>query len=123
MTLAPPAPRTRFMPWVIALVALALYAITLRGTYIGDDISIVRDDPRLHQPGQWISYFTTGYCELGVDHLYRPLTALAYKLQWVLHGDRPWAFHLVSELSKIRGRFAPSLTSSLYLPAKASFIA
>src|SRR6478735_1144978 len=72
-------------------LALALYAVTLGGTYVYDDLYIVRDDPRLHDPSLWGAYWTRDYFLGGVDRLYRPLVSLSYAVQWQLHGDKPWA--------------------------------
>jgi hypothetical protein len=104
-----------------ALVALGLYAVTLGGTYVYDDLEIVYADPRLHggtrpdmrsliggeddlaQPPpvvdiQWSRYLTDSYALGSSDRLYRPATSLSYAVQWWLHGDRPWAFHLINVL-------------------------
>jgi hypothetical protein len=79
-------------------LALALYAVTLGGTYVYDDLYIVRDDPRLHDPSLWGAYWTRDYFLGGVDRLYRPLVSMSYAVQWQLHSDRPWAFHMVNWL-------------------------
>jgi protein O-mannosyl-transferase len=80
------------------LLALALYAMTLKGTYIYDDVFIVLGDSRIKDPHRWSEFFRGAYIPLGVDNLYRPLTSLSFALQWWLHGDQPWAFHLVNIL-------------------------
>jgi hypothetical protein len=80
-----------------AVVAIALYAVTLGGTYIYDDVPIVRDDARVHSPEHWKELWSQGY-NGGVDNLYRPLTSQSFALEWWLHGDRPWIFHLVNIL-------------------------
>jgi protein O-mannosyl-transferase len=79
-----------------AALALALYAITLGGTYVYDDVFIVTEDERLHDPSRWGEYWTTDYFAGGLDKLYRPLVSLSYAVQWWLHGDRPWVFHAVN---------------------------
>jgi hypothetical protein len=73
------------------MIALALYAITLKGTYIEDDIMIVRDDPRLFEPGQWKKLLTEQYWPDGgsTDNLYRPLVSLSFAWQWHLMGGKP----------------------------------
>jgi hypothetical protein len=81
-----------------AIVSLILYAVTLGGTYVYDDIQIVKDDPRVHHPSQWVHLWTTDYFNGGLDNLYRPLVSSSYAIQWWLHGDRPWMFHLVNIL-------------------------
>ncbi len=83
---------------ISAAVAFLLYVVTLHGTYVYDDLNIVRDDPRLHHPGQWVQLWTTDYFNGGADNLYRPLISSSYAIEWYLHGDRPWVFHLVNIL-------------------------
>jgi hypothetical protein len=82
-----------------AMLALTLYAVTLGGTWVYDDLDIARNDPRLHDIHKWPQYFTSGYpSEESVDHLWRPLTSLSFAIQWQLNGDRGWPFHLVNIL-------------------------
>jgi hypothetical protein len=79
-------------------LALALYAVTLGGTYVYDDVQIIGNDPRIESPGQWGLIWTRDYFNGAIDNLYRPLTTQTYALQWWIHGNRPWAFHLVNIL-------------------------
>ncbi len=84
--------------WSAAVLAMLLFAVTLRGTYTYDDLYIAHDDPRLHNPEQWGEYWTQGYFQNGVDNLYRPLVSMTYALEAYFHGDRPWVFHLINVL-------------------------
>src|SRR5689334_16661872 len=68
-----------------ALVALALYAVSLGGTYIYDDVGILKVDDRLTHPAQWGRYWHESY-NLGIDNLYRPLVSMTCAIQWWLHG-------------------------------------
>ena len=79
-----------------ALVALALYAVTLRGTYIYDDVEVVQTDPRVLDPAKWGQLWTRPYFVDAVDKLYRPLVSMSFAVENWLHGDRPSAFHLVN---------------------------
>lgn len=80
-----------------ALLAVALYAVTLKGTYVYDDLYVVGQDPRLKDPSQWGQYLTMPYMP-SIDLLYRPLTSFSYAAQWWMFGGRPWVFHLVNVL-------------------------
>lgn len=82
---------------VSALLALALYAITLGGTFIYDDVSIVLQDPRMASPGLWKYFWTQPYVPT-VDKVYRPLLSLSFAVQHLLHGERAWPYHLVNIL-------------------------
>jgi hypothetical protein len=86
---------------ISAVVALALYSITIPGTYVYDDRYIVQADPRLSDMSRWGEYWTKDYFLGGADNLYRPLVSMSYAIQVKLHGnDEPqaWAFHLVNWL-------------------------
>jgi protein O-mannosyl-transferase len=82
---------------VAALAALLVYACTLRGTFVYDDVYIAKDDPRLAQVSTWRQFWTAPYMN-GPDKLYRPLTSMTYALQHVWTGTRAWPFHLVNWL-------------------------
>ena len=92
------AQRSDWRPAIAAaLLAAALFAITLGGTYIYDDLTIILINPRVHDPALWGQHWTKAYGD-SVDNLYRPLVTMSYAIQWWLHGDRPWAYHLVNVL-------------------------
>jgi hypothetical protein len=81
-----------------ALLAIGLYAVTLGGTYIYDDVAIVNDDPRVKDPHHWGQFWTQGYWTDGIDQLYRPLVSQTYGIQWWLDGGKPWMFHAFNVL-------------------------
>jgi protein O-mannosyl-transferase len=81
-----------------AALALILFAVNLGGTYIYDDVQIIGTDTRIRSPENWKLLWTKDYFNGAVDNLYRPLVSQSYALQWWLHGNRPWAFHLVNIL-------------------------
>lgn len=86
---------------ISALVALAIYAVTLGGTFVYDDWSIIVDDPRITNISKWHEYLTSDYFNGGPDNLYRPLTSLSYAAQAKLIGNQPsdaWSYHLVNWL-------------------------
>lgn len=92
-----PGALQRFAPWLAAALAVVVYACTLNGTYVWDDQALVELDPRVTN-GMWKELWTQGYRVDGMDKLYRPLVSTSFALQWMLHGDRAWAFHLVNIL-------------------------
>src|SRR5665213_2723176 len=79
-----------------AIVSISLYAVTLGGTYIYDDVAIVHEDPRVFHPAQFYKLWTQPFFASSVDKLYRPLVSSSFAIQNYLHGDRPWAFHAVN---------------------------
>src|SRR3954453_19538225 len=112
-----------------AVVALALYAVTLGGTYVYDDRYIVLTDPRVGDVAQWTDFWTKDYFNGGADNLYRPLVSMSYALQAKIHGrgdDRAWAFHLVNWLLNalvcgLVAEFARRMTDSSAPPLIAGF--
>ncbi|HWP41002.1 MAG TPA: glycosyltransferase family 39 protein [Tepidisphaeraceae bacterium] len=90
--------RGRHLPALLSCMAgIALFAVSIGGTYIYDDHGIIQNDPRIRDPALWHLYWTQSY-NGGVDNLYRPLVSMTYAIQWWLHGDRPWVFHLLNVL-------------------------
>lgn len=107
-----------------AIVALALYAITLNGVFIYDDVAIIETDRRIANPALWGEYWTDSY-NFGVDNLYRPLVSMSYAIQHYLHGPRPMPFHLVNWLlhalvSALVARFAMKLAERCDIDARMS---
>ena len=106
MSDVPPDAPSHAVPnvWRVALVAAALavrlYAVSLGGTYVFDDVWLLHTDDRVADVAQWGRYLTEGYND-GVDNLYRPLTSLSFAAQAVLLGtgeNVAWAYHLVNVL-------------------------
>lgn len=84
-------------PVLSALLALALYAITLGGVFIYDDVAVIQTDRRIADPRLWGQYWTDSY-NFGVDNLYRPIVSMSYAIQYYVHGPKPFPFHLVNWL-------------------------
>ena len=89
--------------WVWALPALAaaaLYARTLGYTFVWDDLDLIVRHAALRGPAWpqtlvqdfWIA---TG----GGTGMWRPLVTLSYRVDGVLSGWQPWAFHLGNVLA------------------------
>jgi hypothetical protein len=79
-----------------AALALVLYAVTLGGTFVYDDLFIAHDDERLRDVSRWAVYWTSDYFGGALDRLWRPLVSTSFAVQAKLHGDTPWAFHAVN---------------------------
>lgn len=84
------AGRTASLPAWPALLLLALgaalYANSLRGVFVLDDVMWIVDNPRLRQP--WPH-------ALGLDGV-RPLLAASLALNYAWTGLAPWSYHLVN---------------------------
>jgi hypothetical protein len=87
-----------FAPLLAAILGAAMFAVSLDGVYVYDDPGLILEDPRVQEPARFWELWTSAYHPDSVDNLYRPLTSTSFALQWHLHGDRPWVFHLVNIL-------------------------
>jgi tetratricopeptide (TPR) repeat protein len=85
-------------PLAVALLAVAVYLNSFPGSFIIDDVVIVRDNPLVNS-FDVTGIFTTDYW--GRWHnsgLYRPLPVFSYALNRALFGPAPFSFHLINVL-------------------------
>lgn len=86
------------------LAGLLCFANTLPNDYCYDDVSVVRDNPRVHEPGQWWHVVSKDHWvekEAGWqrrDLLYRPVTLASYRLVRMVFGADAFGQHLVNVL-------------------------
>ena len=100
-------PGTRGVPpWlpllVVAALALGSGAAGLRNGFAYDDLHLVVRNPAVHDLPTLPSRFLETYwpaVPLGqAGRLYRPLTVVAFALQWAIGHGSPFSFHLASML-------------------------
>jgi tetratricopeptide (TPR) repeat protein len=87
--------------WALpALAALALYARTLGYTFVWDDLDLIVRNAALQGP-TWAHTLVQDFWAStgGGTGMWRPLVTLSYRMDGVLSGWRPWAFHLVNLLA------------------------
>ncbi|MEO5568309.1 MAG: tetratricopeptide repeat protein [Gemmatimonadaceae bacterium] len=93
-----PVPISRGQFWSLAagVAALALAAswIGIRNDFAYDDVFIVENNQLIRDLGNWLKVFQRPYWPIqwGADG-YRPLTVLAFMLEWVATGGQAWIFH------------------------------
>ena len=83
----------------VAIVLLALLAsvTSLANGFAYDDRWIIADNPNVHDPAHWWNVFGETYWPTTRNAaLYRPLTILAYQVQWAVGGADPLLFHTVN---------------------------
>lgn len=80
-----------------ALMAIAVYAVTLHGSLVFDDLMLL-SDPRYSHPSLWYLFWTKEYIPHALDNLYRPLTCMTLAIQFWIHGWTLWPYHLVNIL-------------------------
>jgi len=83
---------------VLAVVAAGTFAWTLGYPFVYDDRSIITQNPLLESAGGWCKILVSPYWppEQGFDSLYRPLTALTFKMNYALGGGQPCGFRVVN---------------------------
>ena len=83
----------------VALLALVVTASSLRNGFALDDVHIIVENARVHTLDSFWRLFAQTYWppEEGAS-LYRPLTMLAFAVQWVLGNGSPLIFHAFSSL-------------------------
>ena len=92
-----PIPQQSAAVLLIGVLALAAAATSLNNGFSYDDIHIILNNPAVHSLAHPGHRFLERYWppEVGVG-LYRPITILAYAVQWALGNGAPFVFHLAS---------------------------
>jgi protein O-mannosyl-transferase len=75
----------------IALLSLAAAAPSLGNGFVRDDVALIRNDPRVHALDAPWRFLAQPYWPHGT--LYRPLTSIAFAVEWQLGRGAPWAYH------------------------------
>ena len=77
-----------------ALLALVVYANSLRNDLVYDDGPVIVANEAAHHPTHWRALFFTK--SWGNELSYRPLTVWTFALDFALHGLHPFGYHLVN---------------------------
>ena len=93
---------------LIAAVGFAVYAPSLGGPFLWDDVNLIRDNTHLTQPGELGRLLTQPIGSgSGMPYtFYRPVQMLAYRLDILLGGLNPRGFHVSSVLTHVRVAWA-----------------
>src|SRR4029079_14975830 len=90
--------RIQSLAWIaIALLAVLASLSGIRNGFALDDVHIIFENHRVHALSEAWRFFGQTYWppEEGAS-LYRPLTMLAFAVQWVVGNGSPLAFHLTN---------------------------
>lgn len=108
---APPSPRfdhqnaernvTRripaLQPTIVGLVAAAIYANTLQGGFVSDDLYVTVNNPAIRSLDSIPGYFATSFWpDEQTPNYYRPLPNVISTLAYAAFGLRAWGHHLVN---------------------------
>lgn len=92
----------RYGWWLVPLIAFLVYSPALFNEFTLDDIPIIEDNELIRSldklPEIWTSHYWSGKIDASDTGLYRPLTLTTYALQYVVHGDAPFPFHVLNIL-------------------------
>ena len=111
---------------LVAVVAAAVFANSLANGFAYDDHHIVFENTAIQSletlPGTLIApYWPNQYGrELG---LWRPVTTVAFGLQWIVSGGSPWVFHLVNVLGHVAASVLVLLLLAELMPLVAALVA
>jgi protein O-mannosyl-transferase len=86
----------------VFLLALAVFANSLKNDYVYDDVGVIAKNSRLEWPWDLKAIFGTDYWgeNLTNSKLYRPLTILSFAVDWKLFGkDPPTGIHAMNILA------------------------
>lgn len=78
----------------IVLLAVAASFTSLANGFAHDDVALIANDWRVHRLSAPVRFFAQPYWPHST--LYRPLTSLAFALEWSLGGGAPWVYHAVN---------------------------
>ena len=108
----------------IVLLAIASSAVGIVNGFTYDDHYVIAVNPSIHTLHRWWNVFASSYWpkNAGGDG-YRPMTMLAYKIEWALGGGSPAAFHAVNILLYAAVSLLVLLLARRILPPAAAWLA
>src|SRR5205085_10741206 len=94
------APSPAAVPWLwlagVAGVAVGVYANSLSGSLLYDDVNAIRNNPFVRS-GDVVGILTEpSWWGVVRGPLWRPLTTLTFALDHALHGLEPFGYHVVN---------------------------
>jgi protein O-mannosyl-transferase len=114
--------RAWWLPMVaVAGLALVASANSITNGFTYDDVALIQNADRVHGLRDWWREFGRTYWPEGDG--YRPLTVLAWRVQWLLGGGAPAVFHAVNILLHLATSIALLWMAGAILPAAAAWIA
>lgn len=113
------SPRTALLlAGALAVIATA-YSSTPSGTFVWDDLTLIRDDPSVHQIGSPATYLGAGFWRASAQgndfpRYFRPLVVASYAIDWQTWHGQPAGFHLTNVLAHL------AVCALVFLLARAS---
>lgn len=117
-------PRWGLFAVIVALLAIAASATSLRNGFTYDDRWIIVENGRVHGLRALWHYFEESYWPMKSGAaLYRPLIIVTYAAQWTLGGGSPLIFHMVNVLLAAVCAVAVFWVAGFLVPIGAAFLA
>ena len=90
--------RAQSLAWAAIAILAVLASLTgIRNGFALDDVHIIFENQRLHSLAEaWRLFGQTYWPPEEGASLYRPLTAIAFSLEWVIGGGSPLPFHIAN---------------------------
>lgn len=119
---------TRRTWWLLALsvagLALAAAANSITNGFAYDDVYLIQRSPRMYTlDGWWRELAHTYWPEPAGGDGYRPLTIIAFRLQYTLGSGSPLPFHVANIALYVAGTVAVFWLTCAVLPPAAAWIA
>ncbi|MBI2406872.1 MAG: tetratricopeptide repeat protein [Gemmatimonadetes bacterium] len=115
-------PRWSVLALLVALLAVAAAATSLRNGFTYDDRWIIAENGRVHALRPLWRYFEESYWPMkNGAGLYRPLVIFAYAVQWAIGNGSPFVFHLVNVLLAAAVAVAVFWVLSLLVPTRVAW--
>ncbi|MEX2152116.1 MAG: tetratricopeptide repeat protein [Gemmatimonadaceae bacterium] len=119
---------TRGAWWLLAstigILALMASANSVTNGFTHDDVHLILRPARMHGlAGWWREFGHTYWPENWGGEGYRPLTIIAYRLQWTLGDGNPFVFHALNVALHVATSVAAFWLADALLPVAAAFAA
>jgi hypothetical protein len=110
--------------WAVALLAIASSITGVTNGFAFDDVHVIVNNDRVHSLNEAWRFFGQKYWPPhNGDSLYRPLTILAFALQWAIGGGSPLPFHVTSVALYAACAFALYRMLRLLVPTDVALVA
>ena len=89
---------------LVACLALAASANSVGNAFVYDDVTLIQNAARVHSLDGWWREFGRTYWPGGDG--YRPLTVIAWRVEWLIGGGSPAFFHATNVVLHVAGSVA-----------------
>lgn len=120
-----PFTNVKAIHWII-LVGLVVYFNSLFNGFVGDDSFLILLNPDIHSIPNVVTSFSHGNFHdesHQVNNFYRPVLSSVFTLEYLLFGQNPFGYHLISVSLHILNALLAFLVLAVFLKKEFSFFA